>query len=206
VEAGRTAAVVLAAGFSARFGTPKSLARLDGRSLLEHVLDVVASLDFAEVVVVLGSSAAAIEEQIRWRSERRILNANPDVGLSSSLRIGLSAVGSDCDAAMILLGDQPLVRREVVEQLLGALTIPARPIVVPRYAGGGGSNPLLIHRAAWPLASQAQGDRGLGPVIRSHIDLVLEVQVDGSNPDVDTPDDLLALQSEADQRQARTRT
>jgi molybdenum cofactor cytidylyltransferase len=195
IAADRTAAIVLAAGSSSRFGSSKATALLWGRPLLQHVLDVAARPGFADVVVVLGHDADAIARQMQWRSERRVRNPDPDAGLSSSLRVGLESLGPRTQAALILLGDQPLVRLDVVEALLAGFVSEARPIVVPRYRGGGGPNPLLIHRLAWPLAGEARADRGLGPVIREHPDLVLAVDVDGSNPDVDTPADLAALEN-----------
>jgi protein-tyrosine phosphatase len=195
IEAGRTAAIVLAAGASSRFRSPKALAPLRGRPLLQHVLDVAAAPGFAEIVVVLGHDADEIERCIRWRAERRVRNPDPDAGLSSSLRVGLDSLSPASQAALILLGDQPLVRAEVVEALLAGFVSEALPIVVPRYRDGGGPNPLLIHRLAWPLADEARADRGLGPVVRDHPDLVFEVNVEGSNPDVDTPEDLAALET-----------
>ena len=198
IEAGRTVAIVLAAGASSRFGGTKALATLWGSPLLQHVLDVAAVPGFAEVVVVLGHHADEIEERLRWRSERRIRNPDPDAGLSSSLRVGLACLGPAAEAALIMLGDQPLVRADVIEMLLKGFVSPVRPIVVPGYAAGGGQNPLLIHRAAWPLAFEARADRGLGPIVREHPGLVVRVEVDGFNPDVDTTDDLAALEALAD--------
>jgi molybdenum cofactor cytidylyltransferase len=202
IGAASSAAIVLAAGSATRFGSPKALAPLAGRPILQHVLDVAAQLDFAALVVVLGRSAEEIERRLHWRSECRILNPDPDAGLSSSLRIGLDAL-EQLDpvpgAALIMLGDQPLVRAEVIEALLGQLEFgpegESKPIVAPRYRDGGGPNPLLIGRPAWPIAREARGDRGLGPVIREHSDLVRWVDVDGSNPDVDTQADLDALEA-----------
>jgi molybdenum cofactor cytidylyltransferase len=199
IEARRTVAIVLAAGASSRFGGTKALAPLWGRPLLQHVLDVAAVPGFAEVVVVLGHHADEIEGQLRWQSERRVRNPDPGAGLSSSLRVGFECLGPFPEAALILLGDQPLVRADLLERLLGGFASVARPIVVPRYAAGGGQNPLLIHRVAWPLAYDARADRGLGPIVRDHANLVVQVDVDGSNPDVDTPDDLAALEASARQ-------
>jgi CTP:molybdopterin cytidylyltransferase MocA len=68
-------------------------------------------------------------------------------------------------------------------------------VVVPRYAEGGGSNPLLLRREAFDLVDEATGDRGLGPLLEARPELVLEVPVPGRNPDVDTPADLDALQT-----------
>jgi CTP:molybdopterin cytidylyltransferase MocA len=195
MEAYRAGALVLAAGASSRFGRPKALALLWGWPLLQHVLDVVSAVGFAEIVVVLGHDADEIERRMEWRSERRLRNPDPDAGLSSSLRLGLESLSPASEAALILLGDQPLVRVEVVERLLAADVSAARPIAVPRYRDGGGPNPLLIHRTAWSLGREARADRGLGPVARDHQDLVSEVEVEGSNPDIDTPDDLAALEA-----------
>jgi CTP:molybdopterin cytidylyltransferase MocA len=67
--------------------------------------------------------------------------------------------------------------------------------VVPRYSGepAGVANPALLLRAAWPLVERLEGDRGMGPVIAANPALVLPVPIEGSNPDVDTPDDLRRL-------------
>jgi len=197
MEAGLVTAVVLAAGSSSRFGSPKALAVLRGKPLLQHVLDTAAGLTLTDVVVVLGERAPEIESRLVWRSERRLVNPDPGRGLSSSLKIGLGALDPGCEAALVLLGDQPLVRRDVIERLLAALTGSGRPIVLPRYAGGGGPNPVLLHRSAWGLAADTGADRGLGPLLRRHPELVVEVAVEGSNPDVDTPADLAELEAGA---------
>lgn len=195
IAAGSVSAIVLAAGGSSRFGSPKTLATLASRPLLQHVLDVTDRLGFREVVVVLGRDADDIERLLRWRVEKRVRNPHPEAGLSSSLRIGLASVDPASEGALLLLGDQPLVREDVISRLLTGFESAARPIVVPRYLGGGGPNPLLIYRAAWPIALETKGDRGLGPLLRDHPDLVLEIEMAGSNPDVDTPEDLARLEA-----------
>jgi protein-tyrosine phosphatase len=194
-NAARAAAVVLAAGASSRFGRPKALVQLWGRPLLQHTLDAVRAAGAAEVVVVLGDDADEIEHALEWHSEHVVRNPSPEDGLSSSLRIGLASLGSASEAALIFLGDQPTVQAGVVARLLAVFVTPSRPIAIPSYANGGGPNPLLIHRSAWPLALEARGDRGLGPVLREHPDLITEVRVAGSNPDVDTPEELARLEA-----------
>jgi molybdenum cofactor cytidylyltransferase len=186
-------AVVLAAGAGTRFGGGKLLAQIGGRSVLQHVLDALATAGVGDVVVVLGDEIDAIEAAIAWRSERRIRNPDPDRGLSSSLRIGIEAVGDDAQAALILLGDQPLVPVAAIRALMAAPADPSRPVVVPVYPDDHGRNPVLLRRPAYTLVDEAEGDRGLGPVLAAHPDLVAEVDVTGVNPDLDTPDDLVRL-------------
>jgi molybdenum cofactor cytidylyltransferase len=187
--------LILAAGSSSRFGSPKALAELEGRPLLQHVIDAAAATRLEPVIVVLGESAAAIEPRIDWRAERRILNPSPARGLSSSLQLGLADLAATAPRVdvVILLGDQPRTSPGVIRALVDAAAKTDRPIVAPRYAAGGGSNPVFIRRDAFKLAREAESDRGLGPILAARPELVRWIDVEGSNPDVDTPDDLLAL-------------
>ena len=196
----RTAALVLAAGTASRFGAVKILAPFEGRPLLSHVLDAARVAGLGETIVVLGSASDAVLAGVDLGDARVVVNPNPEAGLSGSLRLGLAALSPDVglaagfDGAIVLLGDQPLVRSDVIAALLGAEVPSGRSIVVPRYGGGGGANPVLVLRDAWHLADGLTGDRGLGPLIAAHPELVVEVPVDGTNPDVDTPADLAALE------------
>jgi len=193
-EAGRTVALVLAAGASRRFGSPKALARLDGRPLLQHVIDAALDLGLAGTMVVLGDAAEAIEAAIDWRAASHVRNRHPDAGLSSSVRVGLDAVRAEfpgTEAVIVMLGDQPFVRPAVVRTLLAAPLPPGRSVVAPCYAGGGGPNPLLLTRESWLLAEHVSGDRGFGPVLKAHPEIVVEVPVEDDNPDIDTPYDLV---------------
>jgi SAM-dependent methyltransferase len=81
----------------------------------------------------------------------------------------------------------------VIRALVAAARESDRPVIVPHYADGGGANPVLLRRQAFELVDEASGDRGLGPLLASDPDLVLEVPVPGSNPDIDRPADLLEL-------------
>ena len=189
----RITALVLAAGAATRFGSPKQLAPLDGRPLLQHPLDALAAAGIDDVVVVLGAEAAAIEAAIEWRSERRRINERHRDGLASSLRVGLDAASSAAtEAVLVVLGDQPGLRPEVVREVVAGARATDLPIVRPRYERDGAPNPVLVRRAAWALAARLEGDRGLGPLLADHPDLVHEVAVAGSIPDVDTPADLAA--------------
>lgn len=195
----RIAGLVLAAGAAARFGGPKLLAELDGRPLLEHVLVTARSAGLDPVVVVLGEAAPAIEPAIAWSAERRIRNPDPGRGLSSSLRIGIEALAADAppvEAAIVLLGDQPRTDPAIIARLIAKhreTPGPRGALIAPRYAGDGASNPVLVRRDAFDLARSATGDRGLGPLIAAHPELVTRIDLPGTNPDVDTRADLLEL-------------
>jgi nicotine blue oxidoreductase len=182
----RVAAVVLAAGAGTRFGGGKLLAALHGRPVLQHVLDRLTEAGLEPVIVVLGDDAEQIEAAVAWRDELRVRNPDPGRGLSSSLRTGIDELPADVEAALIALGDQPLLDGSVVRAILDAGVDPDRPIAAPRYADDGARNPVLLHRSAFELAASATGDRGLGPILAAHPELVRDIPVPGANPDVDT--------------------
>lgn len=196
----RLGVVILAAGAGRRFGGGKLLALLDDRPLVQHVVDAVCDWGPAAVVAVLGHEADIAERIVDWGPAVLVRNADPDRGLASSLVLGIgtaATIDPPLDGAFIALGDQPRVRTATFIALArsAAADGQAHPIVVPRYADepAGVANPALLLRPAWPLVAGLTGDRGMGPVIAGHPELVLRVPVPGANPDVDTPDDLRRL-------------
>jgi molybdenum cofactor cytidylyltransferase len=196
VNMARAAGIILAAGKGTRFGGNKLLAELDGRPLLQHVLDLAAEVGLAPVVVVLGADADAIARSISWREEVCAANVDPNRGLSSSVQLALAELrrtAPACDRAIVLLGDQPRLTSGQLRVLLSAPPDPARPIIVPRYADGRAGSPVVIDRGAWALAAQLEGDRGMSQLFASRAHMVRYVDVPGINPDVDTREDLVAL-------------
>jgi CTP:molybdopterin cytidylyltransferase MocA len=192
------AAVVLAAGAGSRFGGGKLLAELDGGPILSHVVAAARAAGL-EPIVVVGPPTGELDG-LDLGEVRRVTNPHPAEGLSSSVRLGLRALQLDdaVDAAVILPGDQPRVRVAVIWRLIAAADqSPATPFVVPRYAADGAPNPVLARRSIWRLADELAGDRGFGPVLATHPELVRFVAVEGSNPDVDTAADLDRLRDAA---------
>ncbi|MFI5262347.1 MAG: NTP transferase domain-containing protein [Candidatus Limnocylindrales bacterium] len=189
------AAVVLAAGAGSRFGGGKLLASLEGRPILQHVLDALAAAGLTNVVVVLGDDAEAMETALHWRSARRVRNPDPARGLASSLQVGLAAAeegsGASRDAALIVLGDQPELRAEAIEAILSAGD--GTHAIVPRYEHDRGRNPVLLPAGLWRVARGLSGDQGLGAWLVAHPEHVREVALSGANPDVDRRADLAEL-------------
>jgi molybdenum cofactor cytidylyltransferase len=189
---GRVAGVILAAGRSSRFGGSKLAVDLDGRPLVRHVLDTAIEAGLDPIVAVTRGDERA--PGLDLHPARVVVNPHPDDGLSGSVRLGLAALDADpgIDRAVILLGDQPRIRASTIRALVEASTA-EQPLTVARYSEDGAPNPIVAHREAWRLADDLAGDRGFGPILERHPELVRHVPVEGINPDVDTPADLLAL-------------
>jgi molybdenum cofactor cytidylyltransferase len=198
------AVVVLAAGAGARFSSQpgaKLLANLDGRPILEHVLETVRSVRPVTTVVVLGHGATDIGSSVPWRDEIRVVNPTPERGLASSLQMGvraLSELTAPIDGTFIVLGDQPRLRGSVMQALVDAAAADRaqHPLVVPRYRDQPGPrNPVLLLRDAWGWVDELDGDRGLSSLVDTRHEQVLEVPVEGDMPDIDSPADLAHLRT-----------
>jgi molybdenum cofactor cytidylyltransferase len=185
-------AVILAAGASRRYGSPKQLVMVDGRTLLEHAIESAIAADLAPVAAVvpvwLSRPARLDQAWLRW-----IRNPFPERGIGLSLRLGLEALGNDVSAALILLGDQPSMPAATIAAVLRARG--DRPIVAAQ-ADGVLAPPVLLERSHFHLADGLTRDVGLREVLRSNPDLVTAAQVRGHAPDIDVTDDLDRLSPE----------
>lgn len=182
----KVAAVILAAGSSTRFGTPKQLAMLsDGRTMLEAVVDVAVDAGLDPVIAVVSAGIAVPPDVVPE------INDAPDEGMSRSLRLGLAAIPAEIDAAVVLLGDQPTLSVTTIRAVVAAHRAD-RPVVASR-AGGRIGPPVLLLRAAFSLADGAIGDEGLRTILATYPELVTPVDTATHTPDVDTPEDLAAL-------------
>ena len=188
------AAIVLAAGAGSRFGGGKLLARLDGRPIVEHVVVAARAAGLEPIIVVVPPTGEL--DDLDLGGVRRVTNETPQEGLSSSVRLGLREVDVEPDvtAAVILPGDQPRVRPTTIAALLAAMDeTPDTPFVAARHLEDRSPNPVLARRSVWRLADELAGDRGFGPVLAAHPELVRWIEIEGDNPDVDTRADLARL-------------
>jgi CTP:molybdopterin cytidylyltransferase MocA len=129
-------AVVLAAGASTRFGSPKQVV------LLEPVLGRVrGSAAIDEVVVVLGA------HDVETR-ERSVRCPDWERGPGASLRCGLAALGDEVEAAVVVLGDGPKLDPRAIDRVVAAWRAERAGRVAATY-GGVRLHPLLLARGVW---------------------------------------------------------
>ncbi|HEX7101966.1 MAG TPA: nucleotidyltransferase family protein [Nitrolancea sp.] len=186
----RIAAVILAAGSSSRLGEPKQLLDLGGQPVLAHTLAAVRRTSLTPRFIVLGHAADKIKQRIDLNGVETIFNPGFQSGQSSSVRVALDALPPDVDAAVFILGDQPLVEPAVIDRLARAYRAENAPIIQPNYREGRG-NPVLIARALFSELAQVNGDTGARPLIQRHREAVFLVDAtEFARPDdIDTRED-----------------
>lgn len=201
----RVYALVPAAGRGERFGGAKLLAKWRGRELLGHVLLKLsgaraAGLLVHTIVVHRPEDTAVRDLAVEYRTYP-VATQSAGGELSDSLRAGMDAISSrgtrhEPSALLICLGDQPLLRLEVIRELITAWRGGEVPAVRPSYRDSPGEpgHPLLIDRSLWSFSGDLRGESGLAPVLARRGIGVKTITVGGRNPDVDTPEDLSALE------------
>ena len=150
----RLAILLLAAGEGSRLGgLPKALLKKEGKSLLSRFLQSIQKLNPVETLVVTGFYTEAIEVEINSIKQKTgnsiasIKNPNPELGQSSSVRLGLESLKSDYDVLLVALCDQPNIGVSEIEALLEQFN-PAgfnKEIVLPMVNGSRG-NPVLFSK------------------------------------------------------------
>ena len=189
----RVAALMLAAGYSRRFGADKRRATLaDGRSLLAASLTLPCSL-LEEVWLVLRPDEAPTGMDLPT-GVRVVQNAASAQGMGHSLAAGAERLlaESNADAVAIFLADMPSIHRDSLETLIAHSS--ANNIVLPSYQGKRG-HPVLFGRNFWPQLATRSGDAGAKPVLQQNPNAVsiVELHDPGVLQDIDTPADLSQL-------------
>ena len=190
------AGLVLAAGASARMGTPKQLLPAGDALLLERVLGQTLRSKLDRVVLVLGFKAEEIRGRIRFGSLPSNLeiveNTDYTLGISSSILAGLSHAERDCAHVMILLGDMPYITSGVINRLLSGYLASGLPLGALKVRGKR-SHPVIIGRPFFPALHRLKGDQGARDLFVSHKDQVCLVDPgeDYEDMDIDTYEDYL---------------
>jgi CTP:molybdopterin cytidylyltransferase MocA len=187
------AGLVLAAGGGTRFGaSPKQLADLHGRPLLEWAVRAQCSVAGLErVVVVLGSHASDIRGGVEFGRAETVVCDEWASGQAWSLRRGVAALsaGGAVSAVVVTLGDAPLVTPEVIRLFVDA---PPRSRAV---YGGRPGHPVVLGPEEIAALTSLASDEGARGLLRGGPEL--EVGHLCSGRDIDTPEDLEEVRDEA---------
>jgi molybdenum cofactor cytidylyltransferase len=188
------AAVILAAGRSTRMGANKMLADIGGEPLIRRTVRAVLASRARPVVLVTGHEPEKLAESIAGLDIVSIRNPLYAEGLSTSLIAGTAALPKSAQAALICLGDMPLIGPAVLDGLIARFEEePGASAVVPA-CGGAWGNPVLLSGKLFALVATLRGDAGARKLLQGRSDVsVLEVEDPAVLIDADTPEALLEM-------------
>jgi molybdenum cofactor cytidylyltransferase len=194
-----TGVLLLAAGFSRRFGDIKLRARLrNGSSVFEQTLTRIAAAtprilvvtrpDLLDVPLTAQRVAQGLDQSVRIDV---VQCPDAHLGMGHTLAFGMAHL-PDWEGCLVSLGDMPFIATATYAQLLAALHHDT--ILLPQYAGEVG-HPVGFGRDFFPALRAVQGDTGGRDVVRANRERVQLLPVGDAAilQDIDTPEDLARL-------------
>ncbi len=158
---------------------------------MERTLEAVRRSRVDQRIVVLGYKSREVRRKIDLSSFTVVTNRSFKQGMSTSVRVGLSAVDRRAAAALIVLADQPFLSASLIDRIIELFQKSEAQIVAPTYGGVQG-NPVLLSRRFFSDVSAISGDVGAKSLLDRHRDDLLEYPIRKASLllDIDTPEDL----------------
>jgi molybdenum cofactor cytidylyltransferase len=193
----RVAALVLAAGMSRRMAPLNKLliGLPSGQTMIAQTVDRVLASSASPVIVITGHEEVQIKQALVGKNVRFVFASDHAGGLAASLRAGVSALSENVGAAVICLGDMPLIDPETINRMVAAFDpSEGREIIIPTFDGQRG-NPVLWGRRFFSALAALSGDSGARQIFHKHMEFVSEVNASNDSVlrDFDTLDSLQKL-------------
>lgn len=165
--------VILASGFSRRFGTDKLMEKALGKPLIDYVIRALHEAGFAEIFAVIRKEQEELKNHA-GEYLKFIENEKAIEGQSSAIKAAVSHLRSESDAIMFLLGDQPLIRADTIVRLCRTHTSEEYGISSCQIDGRL-CPPVIFSSFYFDELMNLSGDTGAKPVLIRHSDRIARV-------------------------------
>lgn len=190
----RLQVIVLAAGASARLGTPKQLVRFRNQSLIRLAALAAVEASKTNVSIVLGANSRQVEGQLKGLEAKLILNSDWRDGLASSIRKGLLTLPPARQAILLMPCDLPLLSGATLGVLIEHWNSDRSRIIISK-SGRCAGLPAIIPRRYFKALMSIKGDPGISSFFARHRDFCDEIALTETELDIDTEADLQELRS-----------
>ncbi len=179
--------ILLSAGLSERFGSPKALACIGGNTVIQHVQNTLLQSSCDEIIVVLGAHARQIQPSIFKHNRIRVVyNKNYNLGQTSSAKTGLRLADNSSTGVMFLPVDFPLVQASSIDKLIDHFKKHDPDILVPTYQNKKG-HPPIFHQRLRSKILDLPADLGLNSLFIDHPPQPIEINDSGIIKTFNTP-------------------
>ena len=190
----RIAGIVLAAGGSTRFGTPKQLLDWHGKPLVRHVAETALEGGLSPVLVITGADQEDISSELIGLPVEAVYNPDWELGQGTSVKKGIESLSKNVGAAVFLLVDQPFITPELLEKLRKAHVSKRAPIIQPEV-NGDRVNPVLFDQGVFPELLHLKGDAGGRVLFNAYTARTISWDDNLIKKDIDTLEDYQELRS-----------
>ena len=184
-------AIVLAAGFSSRFGSSKLLAGLSsGKTVFQQTVERIAEAFPELLVVTRPEMVTALQKLAQGTSILGFEHA--DQGMGATLAFAAQQIG-DWDGCVVCLGDMPFIEASTYSLIAELVTVDS--IVTPTFDSKMG-NPVAFGKNLYTDLEALTGDSGGRRLTSMYPQAVRELRVSdpGILQDIDTLEELTLYQ------------
>ena len=196
------AALILAAGGSTRFGSPKPLADWGRRTLVAHAVATAEAAGCGPIAVVVGGGAAAVSRAVP-AAAAVVINPRWAEGQGTSLAAGMAALtgGAEPSRALILPIDLPQLSADDLGRVVAASKADGAVAAAASFPDGAGGEafgpPVCVTPSLYPALRNCTPEGGAKPVLAELGDALARVPLPAAADDVDTPAALAAASAAA---------
>jgi len=179
--------VLLAAGFSTRFGAGKLLHEIDDRALIAHSAAALSPCD--RVIAVVRADDGVLQTALQVLGVDCVLNPQPERGMGYSIACAVNAT-LHSDGWCLLPADMPCIMASTTSQLVAALRTGAS-LAAPCYQGRRG-HPVAFGSRFVDALRVLDGDSGARHILEQNSEQLVSIATDdaGVLVDIDTKLDL----------------
>ncbi|MFT6497506.1 MAG: molybdenum cofactor cytidylyltransferase [Alphaproteobacteria bacterium] len=169
-------AIILAAGQSTRMGDQnKLLLKINENSMIKDYINKLNQCNLANIIVVTGHESSIIKEDLSDTGVLFAHNKEHKVGISSSIKAGVSKLESHVDAVLICLPDMPFVSAHEINQLIDNYSTDKGQLICVPTSFGQRGNPVLWDKRFFNELMQLEGDIGAKNLIDKYKEYLIEV-------------------------------
>ncbi|MCM3671253.1 nucleotidyltransferase family protein [Mesobacillus maritimus] len=174
--------LVLAAGYSRRMGQQKLLLPFNGETLIRFLVTRLLATSADGIVIVTNSECPKVKLEVRDLPVVVLENHQPYKGMSSSLKMGIHYLKQrKVGAAVIVLGDQPFIRLQMIDRLIKQYKDKKDHILQPIYKTKP-SHPVLFSFHWFSEILKLEGDEGAKTILKYNQEKVNRIKVDFEEP------------------------
>ncbi len=181
--------ILLSAGLSERFESPKALAKLSDGNVIEHIQKTLLESFIDEIIIVLGANADLIHPSIFIHSRIRVVyNKDYNFGQTSSVQTGWREAGNSSRATLFLPVDCPLVQASTINTIIDHFKLNKSDILIPTYNDKKGHPPIFNQRLKTKVLKLPL-DQGLNSLFAQYPPQTLEINDPGIIKSFNTPEE-----------------
>ena len=187
--------ILLSAGLSERFGSPKALARFGHTTVVGHIQNTLLKSSCDKIIVVLGAHAQRIQPSIFIHSRIRVVyNKDYNLGQLSSVQAGCREADGPSTGLMFLPVDCPLIQSSSIDIIIEHFKKFGPDILIPTYQNKKG-HPPVFHQHLKSKILDLPMNLGLNSLFAEHPPQTIEINDPGIIKSFNTPEELAVILS-----------